>query len=88
MKSDSNFTEIAELSTEVALREQIERRAYHLWLSVGGRHGEDLRHWLQAESEVLKAISQDQAERSSTPKTSPTVKLSSSKALNEGVAKK
>ena len=76
MKSDSNLAEIAELSTDVGLREQIEKRAYHIWLSSSGRHGEDLRHWLQAESEVLKAISQHQAERSSTPKTSPKLRSS------------
>ena len=61
---------------EVALRERIEKRAYHLWLSSGGSHGEHLRHWLQAESEMLKAERQDQALRNSNaqpakPRTSP-----------------
>jgi Protein of unknown function (DUF2934) len=61
---------------EVALREQIEKRAYHLWLSSGGGHGEHLGHWLQAESEMLKAERQDQALRNSSakpakPRTSP-----------------
>ena len=53
---------------EVELRERIEKRAYHLWLSSGSGHGEHLRHWLQAESEILKAERQDQAERNSSPK--------------------
>lgn len=34
------------------LRAQIEARAYHLWRQGGGRHGDDLNHWLQAEREL------------------------------------
>ena len=69
---------------EVALRERIEKRAYHLWLGSGGRHGEHLRHWLQAESEVLKALNQDRAERTSNaklakPRSSPTSNETSGK---------
>jgi len=65
MKDNSNLNTNGhdELSAEVALREQIEKRAYHLWLANGGGHGEALRHWLQAESEVLKAVQQDEKER-------------------------
>jgi hypothetical protein len=54
---------------EVAMRERIEKRAYHLWLAGGGGHGEHLRHWLQAESEILKAARQDQVERNSSAKS-------------------
>ncbi|HZR17702.1 MAG TPA: DUF2934 domain-containing protein [Verrucomicrobiae bacterium] len=64
-----------------ALRERIEKRAYHLWLSGGGRHGEHLSHWLQAESEVLKALKQDEAERALSRKTKPTVNPRSSRSL-------
>ena len=39
---------------DVDLRTQIEVRAYQLWLAGGGRHGEDLNHWLQAEREILE----------------------------------
>jgi hypothetical protein len=35
------------------LRAQIEVRAYHLWRAGGGRHGDDLTHWLQAERELV-----------------------------------
>ena len=35
------------------VRAQIEARAYQLWLADGGRHGNDLRYWLQAEREVV-----------------------------------
>jgi hypothetical protein len=33
-------------------REQIELRAYYIWLATGGGHGNDLDHWLQAEKEI------------------------------------
>ncbi len=36
------------------LHEQIEQRAYELWLEGGGRHGNDFGDWLQAEREVLE----------------------------------
>jgi hypothetical protein len=41
-------------SPDIALREQIEKRAHEIWLATGCPHGDDLSHWLQAESEVLK----------------------------------
>jgi len=39
-------------SERADLRAQIEIRAYKLWLADGGRHGNDLNHWLQAEREL------------------------------------
>jgi hypothetical protein len=41
-------------STSKSQREQIEERAYELWLAGGGAHGNDVDHWLQAEREVLE----------------------------------
>jgi hypothetical protein len=38
-----------------ALRTEIEKRAYDLWLADGRREGNDLTHWLQAERELLSA---------------------------------
>ena len=38
------------------IRERIECRAYDLYQQEGNRHGEDMRHWLQAESEVLTDV--------------------------------
>ena len=38
---------------DVVSRHQIELRAYHIWLSSGGGHGNDLQHWLQAEMEIV-----------------------------------
>jgi hypothetical protein len=32
--------------------EDIERRAYHIWLDNGCRHGKHLEDWLQAEQEL------------------------------------
>jgi HSP20 family molecular chaperone IbpA len=34
----------------------VERRAYSFFLAAGGQDGQDLTHWLQAESEVLGRI--------------------------------
>ena len=58
-------------TNEVALRERIEKRAYHIWLARGGGHGDHFHHWLQAENEVLKAIQQEQEEQSAVRKTRP-----------------
>jgi hypothetical protein len=68
---------------DVALRERIEKRAYHLWLAAGGIHGEHLRHWLQAEVEILKSIKPDQEARSAARKARPTVKKRSASLSNE-----
>jgi len=38
--------------THKATRDQIERRAYEIYVSRGGVHGRDLEDWLQAEREV------------------------------------
>jgi len=38
----------------VPLHEQIETRAYEIWIASGGGHGRDLEHWHQAETEILK----------------------------------
>jgi hypothetical protein len=43
----------AETQALVPLREQIETRAYEIWIASGGAHGRDLEHWLQAETEIL-----------------------------------
>jgi hypothetical protein len=42
----------AKSSPDPELHLQIERRAYEIWMAGGGHHGEDIAHWLQAESEV------------------------------------
>jgi hypothetical protein len=62
---------------EAGLHEQIEKRAYHLWLKGGSHHGDDLRHWLQAEAEILKELSRNQVERNPTRKNSPKAKTRS-----------
>jgi len=43
----------ADSQPDVLLRDQIELRAYHIWLAGGGGHGNDLQHWLQAEMEIV-----------------------------------
>ena len=56
MKSNRNNESRAEIAPEAGLRERIEKRAYHIWRSAGSLHGDDLSHWLQAESEVLAEL--------------------------------
>jgi hypothetical protein len=36
----------------VELRLEIEKRAYELWRTDGGPHGNDLHYWLQAERDL------------------------------------
>jgi hypothetical protein len=43
-------------------REQIELRAYYIWLTTGSGHGKDLDHWLQAEKEITARTSAALAE--------------------------
>jgi hypothetical protein len=57
----------AETQAPVSLREQIETRAYQIWIASGGGHGGDLQHWLQAEVEILKAIEKDTLNPSNDP---------------------
>ena len=51
--------EASKLSLDPDMREQIEIRAYEIWLADGSRHGNDVNQWLQAESEVLAARRHD-----------------------------
>ena len=81
--SNSSNNQPVELQLdEVAVRERIEKRAYHLWLASGGSHGEHLRHWLQAEGEVLKAIHQQQEEQSAVRRAKSAAKQRSSSITN------
>src|SRR6266478_3349213 len=38
------------------IRERIARRAYDLYQQNGNQDGQDMRHWLQAESEILSEV--------------------------------
>ena len=84
--TNNHLVEVA--PAEVDLRERIERRAYHLWLAGGAGHGDHLRHWLQAEGEVLKAIRQDQQEREASRKTRPSGKTRSTASSNDAFINK
>ena len=37
----------------MAYDQEVNRRAYELWEAAGGQHGDDLRHWFEAEREVM-----------------------------------
>lgn len=54
MKSKSTQeNKVNEAHDPAVVRKQIETRAYEIWASSGGAHGDDVKHWLQAENEVL-----------------------------------
>jgi hypothetical protein len=57
MKDNSNrkINRNVKASAPATLREQIEMRAYQIWLASGGADGNAFQHWLQAEAEILKA---------------------------------
>jgi hypothetical protein len=38
--------------TQMAYDQEVNRRAYELWEAAGGQHGDDLRHWFEAERGV------------------------------------
>jgi len=50
--SEKNASTKGNQSDRPDLRAEIELRAYHLWRAEGGRHGNALNHWLQAEREI------------------------------------
>jgi hypothetical protein len=56
MKNNSNrkASQSVETPAPISVREQIEARAYQIWVASGGGHGSDLQHWLQAEAEILQ----------------------------------
>jgi HSP20 family molecular chaperone IbpA len=57
-KDNSSPVQVHKKNHQLANRanEAVARRAYALFLADGGANGNDLRHWLQAESEVLTRV--------------------------------
>jgi hypothetical protein len=49
---------------DAALRQQIQERAYHIWLENGCGHGYHERHWFQAERELMDTAKQEREQRS------------------------
>lgn len=52
-KTQRTSTEAVKPLDDPNLHDQIEKRAYEIWLSSGSSNGHDVAHWLQAENEVL-----------------------------------
>jgi hypothetical protein len=46
-------------SENLSLEEQIQRRAYELYVERGNQSGSELDDWLQAEDEILAAASRE-----------------------------
>jgi hypothetical protein len=59
-RSNDSLTEVEVRRNDNQLADRandaVERRAYSFFLAAGGQDGQDLTHWLQAESEVLRRI--------------------------------
>jgi len=64
MKTNENAHDGKADKPELSHRLRLEERAYYLWLEQGCPHGDRVRHWLQAESE-LTATPKDEGERRS-----------------------
>jgi hypothetical protein len=48
-----SHSQISQLTQEqLDYDREINHRAYELWEAAGGLHGDDLRHWLEAERDV------------------------------------
>ena len=65
-KPYKNSNGLTKSSPALVLREQIEKRAHEIWLAAGCPRGDDLRHWLQAESEAKAYDGGSGGERHST----------------------
>ena len=51
---------------DAALRQDIEERAYYIWLARGRRHGDHDRHWFEAR-ELMETAKQEREQRSDVP---------------------
>jgi hypothetical protein len=58
-KQHKTNNETPKSSSDPDLREQIEKRAYEIWLADGSRHGNNISQWFQAEAEILAARRHD-----------------------------
>jgi hypothetical protein len=52
-------------------REEIEIRAYEIYLERGGQDGNELTDWLAAEAELMKRVSGSDTSLSDTPAVTP-----------------
>jgi len=61
VRSNNNGT--VHVSAESGLHEKIRGRAHEIWLARGCCHGDDVRHWLEAERQVLAEIQRQSRKR-------------------------
>ena len=64
MKTKSNANENNRDITDAALRQQIQERAYYLWLENGCGQGDHERHWFEAERELMETAKPERKQRS------------------------
>ena len=59
--NEENTSQLCDkLANDEEVRARISLRAYEIYLSRGGESGSELEDWLQAESEVLTALTEEQ----------------------------
>jgi hypothetical protein len=64
MKTNANANENNRDIPDGALRQQIQERAYHIWLQNGCGQGDHERHWFEAERELMETAKQEREQRS------------------------
>src|SRR5882724_13674506 len=64
MKTNANANEKNSDIPDAALRRKIEELAYYIWLASGRRHGDDERHWFEAERQLMETTKQEREQRS------------------------
>ena len=64
MKTNANANENNRDIPDAALRQQIQERAYHIWLENGCGQGDHERHWLQAERELMEVTAHQEEPQS------------------------
>ena len=62
-KAHSDNSANARVREDSEVREEIRRKAHEIWLAYGCCHGDDVRHWLEAERQVLAQIQRQSRKR-------------------------
>ena len=74
MRTSENAIENNREIPDAGLRRKIEVRAYHIWLESGGGQGDNERHWLQAERELMEATKREEKPQSDARSRNKTAK--------------
>lgn len=67
------------LANDKEVRAKVSLRAYEIYLSRGGESGREAEDWLQAESEVLASLTEEQTPRTAPESTQPATDVGETK---------